>query len=179
MKETSNNSTKKLRIRFAYPWTNETTVQDDTRYQFLREIVLRAGGESLKDAEAETVRLRAVQGENVAESIFGRLDYTDVLIADITNRNANVMLELGYGLALTRKKEIQHVFVMCETDYTFGAVKRPAPPSDLAGYLIVYYRNTAAPTVATPTYELMDNQAFASKMQSVLRAALDAQGQKP
>lgn len=183
MKRTTENPPKKFRIRFAYPWSADADARSDSRYQFLKRAVTQAGGAILQDMQkrrlAEIARLRAVQGDNLAESIFGRLEHTDVLVADITGRNANVMLELGYGLALSRKNEIRHVFLFCETDYSFNLIVKPAPPSDIASSFISYYRNVAAPTANAPIYELLDQSGFAGKLVSVLRGTSDGQENSP
>lgn len=168
------NPANKLRIRFAYPWSKDASALDDLRYQFLRQAVISSGGKALKETKTEIARLRTTHAENVCSGIFNRIEHTDILLVDLTQRNPNVMLELGYFMALKRRAnggalEPKRFFLFCETSYAFQTIEQPPPPSDLAGLLITYYRNYAAPTAERPCYKILDQRGFSAKIQAILR----------
>jgi len=50
-------------------------------------------------------RLRSSAGRSILDSIVTKIKNTQVVIFDITDKNPNVMLELGYALALSNDNE--------------------------------------------------------------------------
>lgn len=179
MKETPNNPSKKLRIRFAYPWTKNTAARRDPRYQFLRSAITAAGANVLRRCPSEIARLRSAHGRRVAESIFKRLEHTDILVADLTDQNPNVMLELGYAFALERAGAIQHIFLFCEQNHAPRVKQKATLPSDLAGFTLTYYRTVEVCVPGKPGYEVVDQQGFATMFRALICKVVANQVNKP
>ena len=81
-------------------------------------------------------RLRATSGTFVFESIRQRITNSYAIIFDITNKNPNVMLELGIALELQR--HIEHpakVFLIAHAESFYHDLL----PSDLKGYFLTTY----------------------------------------
>lgn len=179
MKQAINNPMTKLRIRFAYPWTKNTDARRDPRYQFLRRVIKDSGGNVLRRCQREISRLRAGHGNVVAESIFKCLEHTDILVADLTDQNPNVMLELGYAFALKRAGAIQHIFLFCEKNHAPGAMQKVTPPSDLAGFMVTYYRKVQVHTPGKPCYEVVDQLGFRTMFRALIGKIVASQVVKP
>ncbi len=83
-------------------------------------------------------RLRSSAGKPLLDSIISKIKNSQVVIYDITDRNPNVMLELGYALALSHDNEYLSVYLICKKG-------EPLPtniPTDLHGYFISEYTIT-------------------------------------
>ena len=80
-------------------------------------------------------RLRSSAGRSILDSIVTKIKNTQVVIFDITDKNPNVMLELGYALALSNDNEYLSIYLICKKG-------EPLPkniPTDLHGYFISEY----------------------------------------
>ena len=69
------------------------------------------------------------------DSILKRIKNSQVIIFDITEKNPNVMLELGYALATANSTEFLSIYLICKKG-------EPLPmdiPTDLHGYFISEY----------------------------------------
>jgi hypothetical protein len=168
----------KITTRIAYPWHKGLSdVTEDPRYAFLMNLALTAGGRnfaSLIDNKlaSRPARLRGKHGSELRNDIFAQIEGTDILLADFTDRNPNVLLEIGYALGCRslRRSNYPKIFLFYEVPYTFGKAERPQCPSDLSGFLITYYRNIAAPLSAIPTYALVsDRRGFVAAFNGALR----------
>lgn len=80
-------------------------------------------------------RLRSSAGRSILDSIIVKIKNSQVIIFDITDKNPNVMLELGYALALSKDDEFISIYLICKKG-------EPLPnniPTDLHGYFISEY----------------------------------------
>jgi hypothetical protein len=80
-------------------------------------------------------RLRSSAGRSMLDSISAKIQNSNVIIFDITEKNPNVMLELGYALALAESQEFLSIYLICKKG-------KPLPtdiPTDLHGYFISEY----------------------------------------
>jgi hypothetical protein len=147
----------KLFIRFGYQWA-KVPLSEDPKYKFLKQItgsgVKSIGGmvgENGERVEAVCTRLRGRHGALILDDIRSRIRSADVLLFDLNDENANVMLELG--IALAKPEDGQFIFIL---------MKEGAPiPSDLSGYLISFYKETE-------DYVLVDPHGFHAALRSAL-----------
>ena len=80
-------------------------------------------------------RLRSSAGRSILDSIIAKIKNSQVVIFDITDKNPNVMLELGYALALSNDNDYLSIYLICKKG-------EPLPkniPTDLHGYFISEY----------------------------------------
>lgn len=80
-------------------------------------------------------RLRSSAGRSILDSIMAKINNSQVIIFDISEKNPNVMLELGYALALSNENEFLSIYLICKKG-------EPLPkdiPTDLHGYFISEY----------------------------------------
>jgi len=80
-------------------------------------------------------RLRSSAGRSILDSITVKIKNSQVIIFDITDKNPNVMLELGYALAISKDNEFISIYLICKKG-------EPLPnniPTDLHGYFISEY----------------------------------------
>lgn len=80
-------------------------------------------------------RLRSSAGRSILDSIIAKIKNSQVVIFDITDKNPNVMLELGYALALSKDDDYLSIYLICKKG-------EPLPkniPTDLHGYFISEY----------------------------------------
>jgi hypothetical protein len=80
-------------------------------------------------------RLRSSAGRPMLDSIMAKIKGSQVIIFDITEKNPNVMLELGYSLALSKENPFLSIYLICKKG-------EPLPkdiPTDLHGYFISEY----------------------------------------
>ena len=80
-------------------------------------------------------KLRSSAGRPILDSILKRIKNSQVIIFDITEKNPNVMLELGYALATATNIEFLSIYLICMKG-------EPLPkdiPTDLHGYFITEY----------------------------------------
>lgn len=83
-------------------------------------------------------RLRSSAGRPLLDSIVTKIKNSQVIIFDITDKNPNVMLELGYALAFSQDNEYLSIYLICKKG-------EPLPkniPTDLHGYFISEYSIT-------------------------------------
>jgi len=91
-----------------------------------------------------------MHGGHLLSVVLERCHGAHILIFDITQRNPNVMFELGVGLATKGLDGNVFIFQQVESD----AKSAPQPPSDLAGYFITRY--TAVTKGGKVHYSLVD-----------------------
>lgn len=77
----------------------------------------------------------------IIDEIFNQIDERGLVIADITGKNPNVYLEVGYTLALCRAKGIDNQLILLLKDNGDGQVKEEVG-FDLQGYKWIPYKNT-------------------------------------
>jgi hypothetical protein len=80
-------------------------------------------------------RLRSSAGRSLLDSIIVKIKNSQVIIFDITDKNPNVMLELGYALALSIDNDYLSIYLIAKKG-------EPLPhniPTDLHGYFISEY----------------------------------------
>ncbi len=82
-------------------------------------------------------RLRASAGKTMLDSIVKRIETSSVIIIDISENNANVFLELGIAIALTRNNNNISVYIIKEKKE--NQPLHTSIPSDLQGYFISEY----------------------------------------
>ncbi|MBM3431667.1 MAG: hypothetical protein FJX92_01520 [Bacteroidetes bacterium] len=82
-------------------------------------------------------RLRASAGKTMLESIFKRIETSNVVIFDISEDNPNVFLELGIAMALTKNNYNISVYLIKERKEKGRLLSEL--PSDLQGYFISEY----------------------------------------
>ncbi len=168
---------KAISIRVAYGWDGD--VSNDKRWlgtrDFLNAVAEQARANFAKRNPEKEVpridvrRLRAVTGEHIQTSIFKRIAETDILVADIsfrkkegrTERPANVLLELGAGLALPNVR----TFIL-EDESKHGTLHGAA---DLAGILITPVKATAKTRPEERTSLLNENRSFRQSLANELR----------
>lgn len=101
------------------------------------DIINRFNGENDKKLKYNINyrRLRSSAGRPMLESITAKIKNSQVIIFDITDKNPNVMLELGYAIALSALNDYQSIYLICRKG-------EPLPkniPADLHGYFISEY----------------------------------------
>ena len=141
-----------INIFAAYTWTVDVDNDSDTgkkKNKFsgraIKEIITRVQLrlDNYQDKNPDIVlpklfysRLRSTSGSFVFESIRERMSNAYAVIFDITDKNPNVMLELGIALELQRN--IEHpakVFLIaCAESFSDELL-----PSDLRGYFLTTY----------------------------------------
>ncbi|WP_300795946.1 DNA sulfur modification protein DndB [Helicobacter sp. UBA3407] len=77
----------------------------------------------------------------IIDEIFNQIDEKGLVIADITGKNPNVYLEVGYTLALCRAKGIDNQLILLLKDNKEVEVKEKVS-FDLQGYKWIPYKNT-------------------------------------
>jgi hypothetical protein len=80
-------------------------------------------------------RLRSSAGRSMLDSIMTKIKNSQVIIFDISEKNPNVMLELGYALALANENEFLSIYLIREK----GEILPNGIPTDLHGYFISEY----------------------------------------
>jgi hypothetical protein len=129
-------------ISAAYKWP-DTNKKEKTNYSetAIKHITKMIGSRFNKDKSAAIEinykRLRASAGKTMLDSIVKRIETSNVILFDISTDNANVFLELGVALALTKNKNNISVYLIKEkksNEHLFQHI-----PSDLQGYFISEY----------------------------------------
>jgi hypothetical protein len=168
-----NPSPKPMTIRIGYQWSDRHDKSHDdelaNRYDFIREqiqsvekeVVNRLGKrKGTFDLCVRVGRMRALHGAEVLPRLRELCQTTDILVFDITDKNPNVMLELG--MALTAKAQTPgHVFIFCKkTSEDLCAV-----PSDLRGCFITFFKENSA---KKKTFELVlkDSPGFRAALRT-------------
>ena len=136
-----------VKVRIAYPWRIGRGKRDATaeRGQKRRSALIKFAKACAHAAttavtsqlglretavSVDVERLRGSAGAFLSDVIFSRLSDTDVLIADITGHNPNVMLEVGAAIASKKTR----VFLVKELPANAGVGH--LAPSDLQGYYV-------------------------------------------
>ena len=109
--------TKGLRYLLITPFSEE--------FQFLRQLI----DDALKEVEIEPILMEETLavGTPIVESVQQAIGRADVIIADLTGSNPNVMYEVGFAHALRKP-------ILILVQHVIGHV-----PSDMAGYLYFVY----------------------------------------
>ena len=146
-----------LNVCFGYEWKKERS-EKDPKYQFLHRVTNAAASvvEKMRGRNGERVhvdcsRLRARHGAPLLDVIRRRIQLADVLLFDLQELNPNVMFELG--VALANPSEDRAVFILLPEGCS--------APSDLAGYLLSFYRGTVE-------YSLVDSRGFTAALRSAI-----------
>lgn len=122
------------------------------------DIIIRFNGENNKKLKYNINyrRLRSSAGRSILESILVKIKNSQVIIFDITDKNPNVMLELGYALALSNGNDFLSIYLICKKG-------EPLPkniPSDLHGYFISEY------TIENDEVKFSDNGSLRMSIES-------------
>lgn len=83
-------------------------------------------------------RLRASAGRTMLESIYKRIENSQVVIIDISQTNSNVFIEAGIAIALSKKHAYLSVYFIKEVNDNEDLLLNL--PSDLQGYFISGYK---------------------------------------
>lgn len=79
----------------------------------------------------------------IVDEIFNQIDERGLVVADITGKNANVYLEVGYTLALCRAKGIDNqLILLIKSNEDNNELSKEEIGFDLSGYKLVCYKNT-------------------------------------
>lgn len=140
-------------IAAAYKWPNkdnkEKTTNSELAIKFItNSLQKRFDNKNNKkiDVKFDVVykRLRASAGKTMLDSIIKRIETANVVIVDISKLTANVFLELGIALYVSKKQNLS-VYIIKEKVGTDELLKDL--PSDLQGYFISTYEiNNGIPT---------------------------------
>ena len=127
---------RRVNVYVGYAWNG--VVSEDEHWESLRDLFSKYkekfdGRFKEYGITLSVQRLRGTHGEKNFETISEKIASADVLVFDITNKDAtglnpNVMLELGMAIAL---KKPLFIFVNDKL--------KEKIPSDLAGYLFTFY----------------------------------------
>ncbi len=163
-------------IRVAYPWSKSARhPREDARWTGIRKFAESCAATAVaKEAKrsgiavpatenwVDVARLRGMAGAFLSDVIFQRLACADILIADISGDNPNVMLEVGAAIASGRVR----VFLL----KTQTGSEHPQPPSDLHGYFV-----TALPkTTDDDSDELLKLLSADVSLRAALTGAIQA-----
>jgi hypothetical protein len=130
-------------ISAAYQWPKserkEQANNSEKAIKHLSKIITNrfTGKGKLSGISIAYKRLRASAGKTMLESIFKRIETSNVIVFDISDNNPNVFLELGMAIALTKNKFDISVYLIKEKKEK-GALLSNLP-SDLQGYFISEY----------------------------------------
>jgi hypothetical protein len=143
-----------VKIYFAYQWNqkdkdsekkNTQENKNAHRYKYVTNLIAsvkaRVNSELKRNGIKEPCkihlsRLRATSGSFLLSSIRERMKSAYAIIFDITEKNPNVMLELGMCLEMqVHLAKHAKVFLICESE-SFNA---ELLPSDLSGYYLTCY----------------------------------------
>lgn len=83
-------------------------------------------------------KIRASAGRTMLDSIINRIETTEVIIIDITEKNPNVFIELGIALYNSKKNRYPSVYLI--KDITSNENIMQDLPSDLQGYFVSGYK---------------------------------------
>jgi hypothetical protein len=129
-------------ISAAYQWSNSKSLTNHSE-KAIKKIV-----ETIKNRFSNNEngkfnynvnyrKLRASAGRTMIESIYNRIESSQVVIIDISHPNSNVFIEAGIAIALSKNKEFQSVYFIKEQVENQPLVENL--PSDLQGYFISEY----------------------------------------
>ncbi len=144
----NNPSLHPIQIRFAYAWNGENgeMLKEKKLLWALLKKILKQCCDTINSAQIRkklplipfrVSRMRAIHGDIILNNLLKRCDETNILIFDITERNPNVMLELGIALGI-RNGVTGNIFILTEVDKDEKPLQKI--PSDLQGYLLTYYQ---------------------------------------
>ena len=122
-------------ISGGYQWSSNSAklaIQQMSKY-----VINRFDGKNEKKLKYNInyKKLRSSAGRSMLDSILKRIKNSQIIIFDITEKNPNVMLELGYALATATNTEFLSIYIICKKG-------EPLPkdiPTDLHGYFITEY----------------------------------------
>ncbi len=83
-------------------------------------------------------RLRASAGRTIFESIYNRINKSQVVIIDLSHPNPNVFIETGIAIAVSKQCEYLSVYFIKELNENNSLLDNL--PSDLQGYFISGYK---------------------------------------
>lgn len=146
--ETNKSNSRPIQIRFAYAWNNENEKPiSDKKYlwELLKNTLQKCCAQinsaqqrkKLPAVPFRISRMRAIHGDVILCNLLQRCSDANILIFDITERNPNVMLELGIALGVKQGGN-GNIFILQEADENDKPLKKL--PSDLQGYFLTYYK---------------------------------------
>ena len=122
-------------ISGGYQWnSNEAKLAIKQISNYIRNRFDGKNGKKLK-YNINYRRLRSSAGRTILDSVKVKIKNSQVIIFDISDNNPNVMLELGYALALSNDNDYLSIYLICKKG-------EPLPkniPTDLHGYFISEY----------------------------------------
>jgi len=130
-------------ISAAYKWPNTNKKEKTNNSEIAIKHIAKMIGSRFnnKDRSSQKLisykRLRASAGKTMLDSIIKRIETSNVIIIDISENNANVFLELGIAIALTRNNNNISVYIIKEKKENQSLLS--SIPSDLQGYFISEY----------------------------------------
>lgn len=130
-------------ISAAYQWTNSKSdsTNSEKAIKKIAEIIKNrfSNNENVKhNYNVNFRRLRASAGRTMLESIYKRIENSQVVIIDITRFNSNVFIEAGIAIALSKKYAYLSVYFIKEVHDNEDLLLNL--PSDLQGYFISGYK---------------------------------------
>lgn len=130
-------------ISTAYKWPDadkkEKTNHSEIATKHIAKMISNRfnGKDKTLAAQINYKRLRASAGKTMLDSIVKRIETSNVIIFDISQNNANVFLELGIAIALTKNNDHIAVYIIKEKIEKQSLLS--SIPSDLQGYFISEY----------------------------------------
>lgn len=123
-------------ISSAYPWANNDSSKKAINY-IAKMIKDRFNNKEEYDYNINYRKLRASAGRTMLDSIYNRINDSQVIIIDLSENNSNVFLEAGIALAIEKNNKYLSVYFIREKKT--GIILPEGIPSDLQGYFISEY----------------------------------------
>ena len=134
-----------FRISAAYQWRKEGEKRTESHSEMAIKEIIKQVNNMLKskpskngvEYKTDYKRLRASAGKNMLDSIIRKMNMSNAIIFDISERNPNVFIELGIAIQLTKSSSDLLLYLIIEK----GDDKKlmESLPSDLQGYFITEY----------------------------------------
>lgn len=126
---------KQFTISGGYQWSSNDSKMAIQKVS--NDVIKRFNGENEKTLKYNInyIRLRSSAGRSILDSIISKIKNSQVVIFDSTDKNPNVMLELGYALALSIDNDYLSIYLISKKG-------EPLPhniPTDLHEYFISEY----------------------------------------
>ena len=147
---------KQFTISGGYQWSSTDSKMAIQKVS--NDVIKRFNGENEKTLKYNINyrRLRSSAGRSMLDSIISKIKNSQVVIFDITDKNPNVMLELGYALALSIDNDYLSIYLISKKG-------EPLPhniPTDLHGYFISEY------TIENGEVKFKDNGSLRMSIES-------------
>ena len=128
-----------LTISSAYEWSKDRKPNSSEKAfkHLVKMIQSRFDGKTNKlNYKINYRRLRASAGKTMLESILKRIDDSEIIIFDISEKNPNVFLELGIALACSARNKYPLIYLIKKRN---AESLLSQLPSDLQGYFVTEY----------------------------------------